>query len=69
MNETIFDGTCEYLFFSQYTDIQLRFSPSAFDRAYCKAYEDGWLYKSTFGVDTQWQLVSYEFLNQLSEFA
>jgi len=41
----------------------LNFTPTAFDRAYCNAYEDGWIYKTSFGTDMQWKLVSYEFLN------
>eukprot|EP00347_Sterkiella_histriomuscorum_P005757 403355385 len=69
MTETQFDATCEYLFFSQYTNIQLNFTPSAFDRAYCSAYEDGWIYKTAYGADTLWKHQSYEFLNQLNEFA
>ncbi|CDW89717.1 acpt protein [Stylonychia lemnae] len=69
LSETQFDATCEYLFFSQYTNIVLNFTPTAFDRAYCSAYEDGWIYKTSFGTDQEWKLVSYEFLNQLNEFA
>ena len=30
-----FDATCEYMFFSQWTDIKLTFEPSEFDRQYC----------------------------------
>ena len=62
-NETVFDEICEYMFFSQYTNIQLNFTPTAFDRAYCDAYENGFVYKTCYGVDLQWKLISYEFLN------
>ena len=62
-NETRFDEICEYMFFSQFTDIQLNFTPTDRDRAYCRAYEDGYIYKNDYGVDREWQLLSYEFLN------
>eukprot|EP00347_Sterkiella_histriomuscorum_P016634 403352435 len=69
LTEAQFDATCEYLFYSQYTNIQLNFTPTAYHRAFCQAYEDDWIYKATYGVDEQYKLQSFQFLEQLNEFA
>ena len=60
-----FDGSCEYLFFSQFTDI----NATAYDRQYCQAFLDGWIYKTVYGIDLLWQHSSFEFLHVLREIA
>jgi len=50
------------MFFSQWTEITLNFTPSAFDRNFCMAYEDGWIYENDYGIDAEWHLLSFEFL-------
>lgn len=42
---------------------------SEFDRGYCGAWLNGWIYQECLALDIQWQLVSYEYLNQLLEFS
>lgn len=42
---------------------------SDFDRAYCGAWLNGWIYQECLALDIQWQLVSYEYLTQLLEFS
>jgi hypothetical protein len=65
-----FDDACEYIFFSQYNkDLQLKFTPKPFDNAYCAAWLNGWIYEMCLALDIQWQLVSFEFMHQLLEFA
>lgn len=64
ISETTFDDICEYIYFSSFnSSIQMNITPSEFDRNYCKAYENGWVYKTAFGLDVEWKLESYEFLN------
>lgn len=62
-----FDAACEYLFFSQWTDIKLNYTATPYDRAYCQAYLDGWIYKTVYGSDELWKMSSFEFLNVLKE--
>jgi hypothetical protein len=65
-----FDDACEYLFFAQYDpQLQLKFKPTDFDAAYCGAWLNGWIYEMCLALDIQWQLVSFEFMHQLLEFA
>jgi hypothetical protein len=55
ITETNFDDICEYIFFSSFNDsIKSNFTPSDYDRAYCNAYENGWVYKTSFGNDAEW---------------
>jgi hypothetical protein len=70
VNLTSFDDTCEYMFFSRYDpEMQLTFVPQDIDNAYCGAWLNGWIYETCLALDIEWQLVSYEFLNQLNEFS
>jgi hypothetical protein len=51
ITETNFDDICEYMFFSSFnTSIVSNFTPTAYDRAYCMAYENGWVYKTSYGI-------------------
>ncbi len=36
--------------------------------AYCLAWLNGWIYQQCLALDIQWQLVSFEYVNQLLEF-
>jgi len=63
ISRTNFDEICEYIFFAQYSNINMNFTPSEFDRNYCMAFEEGWIYKTDYGVDYEWKVLSYEFLN------
>ena len=47
----------------------LKFKPQDFDRAYCGAWLNGWIYETCLALDIEWQLISYEFMSQLSEFS
>jgi len=40
----LFDAICEYIFFSEWTDIYLQFNVTDYERAYCRAFLDGWIY-------------------------
>jgi hypothetical protein len=58
------------MFFSEYYQaLKLNFTPSDYDKAYCGAWMNGWIYQEALARDIQWQLVSYEYMNQLLEFA
>lgn len=47
----------------------LYFIPKDFDRAYCGAWLNGWIYETCLALDIEWQLISYQFMQQLSEFS
>ncbi len=69
-NNKSFDDSCEYIFFAQYDkELKLKFTPKDFDYAYCGAWLNGWIYEMCLALDIQWQLVSFEFMQQLLEFA
>ncbi len=56
---TDFDNTCEYIFFSRYyQNLELNFTVNDYDRAYCGAWLNGWIYQECLALDMQWQLVS-----------
>lgn len=72
VSNTDFDNTCEYIFFAQYDpklNENLNITVTDFDRAYCGAWLNGWIYQECLALDIQWQLVSYEYLTQLLEFS
>ena len=51
-NITRFDDACEYIFFKDYDpSIQLKFSLSDFDHAYCNAWLNGWIYEMCLALD------------------
>lgn len=67
---TDFDNICEYLFFSQFDpQMELNFTARPFDKAYCGAWLNGYVYEMCLALDIEWQLVSYEYMAQLGEFA
>ena len=52
MNSADFDNTCEYMFFSQYDPfMQLNFTAKPFDKAYCGAWLNGWIYETCLALD------------------
>lgn len=58
-----FDDSCEYFFFSQYDpSLLLKFKPKDFDKAYCGAWLNGWIYETCLAMDIEWQLISYQFM-------
>ena len=40
----------------------MNITPTAADRNYCLAYEDGYIYEMCYGVDWEWKTISFEFL-------
>lgn len=52
MSKDDFDNTCEYMFFSQYDqNMQLNFTAKPFDKAYCGAWLNGWIYEMCLALD------------------
>jgi hypothetical protein len=52
INNSLFDSTCEYMFFSQYDPkMQLNFTMQPFDKAYCGAWLNGWIYEMCLALD------------------
>ena len=56
ISNTKFSEICEYIYFSEYTDIELKFKPTDYDRAYCLDFYNTYFYSTSIGNDKLWNL-------------
>lgn len=63
LTATSFHDICQYIYWAELSNIELKFSPTDEVNNYCMANGDSNLYSVSYGHPELWQLGAFEFLN------